>query len=157
MTGNNTGITFLNRYITYKMALEILGAKPNQNARIYRIIDDSDIEVISIGNMRLINREQFCITAGKWDDSVRWPVHIAVTGTRELVSGADAAEMLGLTTRTAYNLAESGKIIMYDLSPWGGQKVFLKDSVVSERKYRDDVVEARILKNTARGLRASRT
>ena len=153
-------MTYLNQYVTYKMALELLGAKPDQTTRLYRFIDDGDIEVLAVGNMHLINRKQFCEAAGvpsrNPDNPVRWPVHIAMIEVNELVSIGTAAEILGLTARQTYNLGTDYKITMYDLSEWGGQNVLLKSVVMREKEHRDAQAAARIAKKQKRGSRASR-
>lgn len=133
----------LDKFITYKMATELLGAQSNQRVRIYRLVDEHDIEVISIGRMRLINKQQF-LEAARLNNPrhEQWPAHLAVLPIHELMTVQQAGECLGLTDRQMYNLANDWSVPSVDLTPWGGHMLFLRTDISIERRRRENMAKA---------------
>jgi hypothetical protein len=138
-----TGLPRFNDYITFYMALDILGAPREQTMRVYRIIDDNNIEVVHLGKTALINRKQFIDAIVETDGTrtrarfSRWPVHIATLRLDEMVTVTEAADMLNLTPRQVYNLIKRRVLYPVNLSFWGGAYVLNEGDVEREAKRRE--------------------
>lgn len=152
----------LNKYLTYKMALDILNPDPELSSaarlmRVRRVLrDNPEIETIQIGRMVLVNREQFCkaIDVDCSTSEVRWPVHIAILEVDDLITIQEAAEILGIADRNVYKLTSNFLVTSYQLSHWGGQQVVLKSSAEREKRHREYMKKMRVLKNTPRSKHA---
>lgn len=144
-------------YITYSMALAALGTSSKQNMRLYRAVEEEDanIRVVKVGRMRLLCKSDF-LKVFEGDspngEKLRWPVHIAVLDVDNLMTADEAAQELGVSQRTIYTMAERNEIIYYDLSHWGGQRLFNRGSVISEKLQRGLRERALKLKRTPKYL-----
>lgn len=114
-------------YVTFNMAYELLGhGSPTgfENKPVYDLIEKHDIEVKSIGRMKLINREQLARAAGvSPDGEPRWPVFVAWLPEDQLLSTSETASRLGVTRRHVNYLVKTFGIEAYTLQEWGGQTV----------------------------------
>ena len=136
--------------LTHKMALEMLNAPRGQNMRIYRMIENDNLETIKIGNIPFIDREQFIEAASLSVEYERFPPYIAAWPLSGLADVHEAAQILGVTTRTIHNLSNSYVIESIDLSHWGGHLMFSKVSLINERNRRGMVASALERKRTPR-------
>lgn len=123
----------LNDYVTYQMALDMLDAPRNQRMLVYRIIKEHDVEVVTKGRTKLINRSQFTeAAASSVKRRVNWPAHLAIIELGEMMTAQEVADELGITRRQVYNLLKENMLYTWDLSFWGGDKIIQRFSVEME-------------------------
>ena len=143
----------LNDYIPFSSALKFIGAPSTQNMRLYRIIEKHDIESRRVGGMRFVEKDKFY----KYLDAQNishpkkvWPLYLAIVPFKDLMSAKDVAEVMNLTPRHVYNLGEEWRIEYYDMSPWGGHRLYSRASVRQEQNRRAWKKEALRRKRTPR-------
>lgn len=140
----------LNDCLTYWMAMDVLGIPKDQNVRLYRLIEKEEIPTTKVGAIPLLDRAKIEELAGPDADVPKFPPHVAYISLNNLIGAKEAADILGVTTRTMRNLASRYVVDTVDLSHWGGHRLFSKRSVVSEVNKRNMIDQARKLKYTAR-------
>lgn len=147
----------LDNYMTFTMALQMIGVSNKQNMRLYRLADaeENNIECVKIGHMNLLRTSDVVKALGGMSPNgevPRWPVHLAILDINALMSVGDVAAELEISERHVYNLAEKDKILSHNLEHWGGQTVFERGSVVREKSRRGIKLLALQRKRTPRYL-----
>jgi len=129
-------------YVTKKMALQMLCLRDDDYVLLQRIVKNNNIETFSVGATTFINRSDL-EAADSPVGEVKWPPHLGTLDMNDFITSTQASEILGLTTRQVTGLANNYVIESYDLSHWGGHRMYSRTSVQQEANHR--AVLARML------------
>lgn len=142
--------------LTYQMAMDLLDIPYEQNTRLYRILNTdpglgNTVETKHVGKMKFIDRHGFEKATGVSTENARFPAYIAAMPLDDMITAAEAAEMMNMTERNIRNLGYSMVLETVELKPWGGYTLYSKRSVAHEINRRNFLAKALERKRTPRG------